>query len=56
MDDTTEVNLPFERVPQCACDDGKGEPPSRIKRLECKMRGGPCREGDDFPTDTQGDG
>lgn len=35
-------NLPFERVPTCACDKGLGSPPSRQMRLECKLRGGPC--------------
>ena len=39
-----EVNQPFERVPQCACDDGSGLPPTKQEKLECRIRGGPCRE------------
>jgi hypothetical protein len=35
-------NLPFERLPQCGCDPGSGEPPSKLKMMECRMRGGPC--------------
>lgn len=39
-----KCNLPFERVPTCACDKGIDDPPTPLHRLECKMRGGPCRE------------
>ena len=38
------VNMPFERVPTCACDKGVGHPPSKLQRLECKARRGPCSE------------
>jgi hypothetical protein len=37
-----ECNPPFERVPQCACDPGFGDPPIHTQRLECQLRGGPC--------------
>ena len=37
-------NLPFERVPVCACDPGTGDPPTQQQMKECKLRGGPCRE------------
>lgn len=37
-----EVNKPWERVPTCACDPGVGEPPTKLQKLECKLRGGPC--------------
>lgn len=40
--DPIEVNLPFQRLPHCACDPGHGEPPSRAKKMECELRGGPC--------------
>jgi len=40
----TVVNLPFSRVPTCACDRGVGDPPTKLQRMECRMRGGPCRE------------
>jgi hypothetical protein len=43
------VNSPFDRVPQCACDPGTGEPPSKLKQLECKARGGPCSGKDQGP-------
>ncbi len=45
-DDVTPipVNSPWERAPTCACDPGKGPIPTRQQRLECKLRGGPCRE------------
>lgn len=36
-----ECNLPFERLPVCACDTGK-TPPTKLQRLECRMRLGPC--------------
>ncbi len=39
-----EVNLPWERVPMCGCDPGYGDPPTKLKMLECAMRGGSCRE------------
>lgn len=39
------VNLPFERVPVCACDMG-GDPPTRLQMLECRAKGGPCRPSD----------
>lgn len=42
--DATECNLPFERLPVCACDPGHGAPPTRLQRLECKARRGPCAE------------
>lgn len=52
-DTTTEVNLPFEHIPQCACDPGSGVPLSsaafRAKVAECKLRGGPCRETVAYP-------
>lgn len=35
-------NLPFERVPVCDCDKGKGPPPSRSQQLRCRLSGGPC--------------
>lgn len=44
MGDVIEVNGPFERIPVCGCDSGKGDPPTKLQRLECKLRGGPCRE------------
>jgi hypothetical protein len=42
-DDVIPVNLPFPkgRVPVCACDM-KDEPPTKMQRMECRMRGGPC--------------
>lgn len=36
------VNLPFNRVPCCACDPGIGPAPTKQKMMECKIRGGPC--------------
>lgn len=40
------INLPFERVPVCACDSGFGPPPSREKRVLCdELDLGPCSEG-----------
>lgn len=36
------VNLPFERVPVCACDPGRGPKPTSLQILECKARRGPC--------------
>lgn len=36
-----ECNLPFERIPECACDPGRGPIPTKAKRLECKLSG-PC--------------
>jgi hypothetical protein len=39
-----EVNKPWERVPTCACDTGMGEPPTRLQKLQCKIRGGPCSD------------
>lgn len=38
------INSPFDRVPVCSCDPGIGDPPTRKMMLECKLRGGPCRE------------
>ncbi len=53
-DEMIEVNLPFERLPTCACDPGWGDPPTKLKRMECRLRGGPCSEKgsqqEDFPT------
>lgn len=45
MDDNEhiEVNAPFERIPQCACDTGSGLPPIKQQKLECRLQGGPCR-------------
>ena len=40
-----EVNLPFERVPQCACDRGTGPKITKRQMLECRLRGGPCADG-----------
>jgi hypothetical protein len=41
------VNLPFEHVPHCACDDGSGPQWTRTEYITrtaaCKLRGGPCR-------------
>lgn len=37
-----KCNLPFERLPVCSCDKGSGPPPTKLQRLECKMRRGPC--------------
>lgn len=42
MAEPIECNLPFERLPCCACDPGSGDPPTKLQMLECKMRGGPC--------------
>jgi hypothetical protein len=44
MDDVEpiEVNLPFQRLPWCACDPGTGESPTILKMLECKIAGGRC--------------
>lgn len=42
MADRIECNLPFERIPTCACDSGFGEPPTKQQKLECRLRGGPC--------------
>jgi hypothetical protein len=38
-------NPPFERTPQCACDLGTGEPPTKMAKLECYLRRGPCHPG-----------
>lgn len=40
--DKIEPNLPFERIPQCGCDLGVGAAPTKLKRMECRLRGGPC--------------
>lgn len=45
MEDEIEVNLPFERIPVCACDPGKGQPPTRKFMLECRLKDGPCAAG-----------
>ncbi len=37
-----ECNLPFERMPACACDPGAGDPPTKQKMMECRLRGGAC--------------
>lgn len=37
-----ECNLPFQRLPVCACDPGHGKPPTRLQRLECRARRGRC--------------
>jgi|HubBroStandDraft_6_1064221.scaffolds.fasta_scaffold00175_43 hypothetical protein len=42
MTDEIKCNLPFERVPVCACDPGVGPAPSKQQQLECKLRGGQC--------------
>jgi hypothetical protein len=42
MTEPTECNLPFERVPTCACDLGFGPPPTAQHKLACRLRGGPC--------------
>lgn len=39
-----DINMPFERLPVCACDLGHGPMPTRLHRLECKARRGPCAE------------
>jgi len=38
------VNDPWERVPMCGCDPGHGPAPTKLKMLECKLRGGPCQK------------
>ena len=38
------VNSPWARVPQCGCDPGHGPAPTKLKMLECKLRGGPCQK------------
>lgn len=43
------VNLPFERVPTCACDPGHGEIPSKAQRLACQIGGGPCSPNQNNP-------
>jgi len=30
--ESIECNLPFERIPTCACDSGNGPPPMKILR------------------------
>ena len=30
------ANMPFERLPVCACDPGHGEPPTALEMLACK--------------------
>jgi hypothetical protein len=35
-------NLPFERVPQCACDSGTGDPPTKEQQADCRWNDGPC--------------
>lgn len=40
--DEVVANLPFDRLPMCSCDPGNGDPPTRLKKLECRARGGPC--------------
>lgn len=44
-----ECNLPFSRLPQCACDLGRGPAPTRqqmkIKMMECRLKDGPCAPG-----------
>jgi hypothetical protein len=37
-----KVNGPWERVPTCACDPGVGDPPTKLEKLQCRLRGGPC--------------
>lgn len=39
-----KCNMPFDRLPQCACDPGSGDPPTKQQMLECKISGGPCRD------------
>lgn len=50
--DPIEVNLPFPkgRVPVCGCDM-KDAPPTKLQRLGCRLRGGPCA-----PQSTRGAG
>ena len=48
------VNLPWERVPVCACDKGVGPPPTKQQMMECKIRNGPCREGAEQETQPTG--
>jgi len=31
-------------VPMCGCDPGHGPAPTKLKMLECKLRGGPCQK------------
>lgn len=40
--DEAPCNLPFERVPTCACDPGYGPALTKQQRLECRLRRGPC--------------
>jgi hypothetical protein len=44
MDDAEPIpcNLPFERLPACHCDTGKGDPPTKLQMMECRIRGGMC--------------
>lgn len=41
-DDEIECSLPFARLPQCICDKGSGEPPTKLQMMHCKIGGGPC--------------
>ena len=42
---TDEIcNLPFERIPECACDTGT-KPPSKQQRAACRWNDGPCSPG-----------
>jgi hypothetical protein len=29
------INMPFERLPVCACDSGFGDPPSALQMIAC---------------------
>lgn len=42
MTNPIPVNLPFERLQTCARDPGHGEAPTKLQKLECRLRGGPC--------------
>ena len=42
-DEKIETVLPFDQLPVCGCDSGKGDPPTKLQMLECRARGGPCR-------------
>ena len=45
MEDNDEpilVNSPFDRLPVCGCDSGRGPKPTKAQIAACKLRRGPC--------------
>ena len=42
MSEETPVNLPFDRIPECACDPGFGPRITPQQKLDCRMHGGQC--------------